>query len=64
MPLHIALESSAPEEVVRLLIEAHPDAVKEKDMVSKEITFTNISCIVRKQTVGVQGLYAHRRSGV
>jgi hypothetical protein len=36
MPLHIAVESSAPEEVVRLLIEAHPDAIKEKDKVSKE----------------------------
>ena len=41
-PLYAALESKPSEEVVRLLMEAHPDAVKEKDEVSRGTSRSNI----------------------
>ena len=41
-PFHDAIQSSASEEVIRLLMEAHPDAVKEKDKVSGGTCLTNV----------------------
>ena len=46
MPLHVAVGSRASLEVIRLLVEAYPDAVKMLDRVSRGTSRTNLRLIV------------------
>ena len=41
-PLHVAVANSASLEVLKLLMEAHFDAVKEKDLVSRGTSRSNV----------------------